>query len=325
MAHKWLLKDMIVPSDVKYEKNSYGNTYGKFMIYPFDRGVGVTIANSLRRVLLSSIPGYAIVSIKISGVEHELDVIPGVKEDLNDIILALKKVKLCLTDGSDKKIIHIEKQGEGVFLAGDLEVDPTIQIVNKDLHIATLNEDADFIMDLQVEFGRGYRSSEDMINSMSVISEIPIDAIFSPILKVNYLIEDYRVGDKTNCEKIVFEVWTDGTIEPIDAMSDASYILQKYFSMLIEFDADVDIEELEEEESGEDIDNDILSKSIDELELSVRSYNCLKSANISTVGELLEYDKNALLNIKNFGKKSLTEISDKLAQYGLTLKGMDEE
>lgn len=318
MAHKGLLKDVILPYEIKYEKNTYTNTFGKFNIYPFDKGVGVTIANSLRRVLLSAIPGYSITSIKIEGINHEFEAVKGVKEDLTDIILAIKKINLQLNDGSDKKIIHIEKKGAGKLLAGDFAVDATVDIINPDLPVATLNADADLTIDIQIEFGRGYRSAEDVMDSNSVISVIPVDAIFSPIVKVNYNVEEFRVGEKTDCEKIVLEVWTNGTIEPVDAVSDAAAILKKYFSLFVNFEEE---EELESTPASYDpgVSNDVMAKQIDELDLSVRSYNCLKSANINTIGDLIEYDKDDLMKIKNFGKKSLTEISDKLSAYGLSL------
>lgn len=323
MAHKGLLKGLMLPEEVKYEKRSYSGEYGKFSIYPFDKGVGVTLSNSLRRILLSAIPGYAITSIKIDGINHEFESVPGVKEDLSDIILAIKKIRLYLNDDSDSKIIHIQKTGGGELTAKDFEVDATVVVINKDLKIATLNDDADLSMEIAIEFGRGYRSAEDVLDSQSVISLIPIDAIFSPIRKVNCVVEDYRVKEKTNCEKVVIEVWTDGTIDPVDAMSDASAILKKYFSMFVNFEEE---EEMYATGDASDMnsDNDMLAKQIDELDLSVRSYNCLKSANINTIGDLLRYDKDALMKIKNFGKKSLTEISEKLSLYDLSLASNGE-
>ncbi len=314
---KDIWKDALFPSEVRYDKNIYTNTYGKFSIYPFEKGVGVTIANSLRRVLLSSIPGYAITSVKIDGVNHEFEPIKGVKEDYTDVILALKKVRIKLIDGSDKKIVRVSKKGSGEFLAKDIAVDPTVEVFNPDLKIATLNEDADLNIDLQIELGKGYRSAEELLDSNSVISVIPIDAIFSPVLRVNYYIEDYRVGEKTDCEKLILEIWTNGGLLPMDALNCAAKILKKYFSIFAGI-------EPEEEELGElavaTTRDDILSKSIAELELSVRASNCLRAANISTIGQLMEYSKQDLLNIKNFGRKSLNEILEKLKLYGLALK-----
>ncbi len=314
---KDIWKDALFPSEVRYDKNIYTNTYGKFSIYPFEKGVGVTIANSLRRVLLSSIPGYAITSVKIDGVNHEFEPIKGVKEDYTDVILALKKVRIKLIDGSDKKIVRVSKKGSGEFLAKDIAVDPTVEVFNPDLKIATLNEDADLNIDLQIELGKGYRSAEELLDSNSVISVIPIDAIFSPVLRVNYYIEDYRVGEKTDCEKVILEIWTNGGLLPMDALNCAAKILKKYFSIFAGI-------EPEEEELGElavaTTRDDILSKSIAELELSVRASNCLRAANISTIGQLMEYSKQDLLNIKNFGRKSLNEILEKLKLYGLALK-----
>lgn len=323
MAHKGLLKDVILPHEVKYEKSTYSGYYAKFKMYPFDRGVGITVANSLRRVLLSSIPGYAISSIKIDGINHEFEPIPGVKEDLTDIILNIKKIKLFLNDGSERRVIRIQKEGKGELTAADFAVDNAVEVVNSDLKIATLNEDANLMMDVTIDFGSGYRSAEDAMDDNTVISLIPIDAIYSPVIKVNYNVEDYRVGEKTNCEKVVLDVWTDGTIDPVDAVSDASFILKKYFSLFIDFEEDDDtlVGFSEQDASGE---GDVLSKQIDELDLSVRSYNCLKSAEITTIGELLEYDRGSLMKIKNFGKKSLTEIAEKLSIYNLSLQMGDE-
>ncbi len=195
-----------LPYEIKYEKNSYSSFYGKFNIYPFEKGVGVTIANSLRRVLMSDIPGFAITSIKVEGINHEFEPIKGVKEDLTDIILAIKKIRLSLNDGSDKKVIRVVKKGKGELVAKDFAVDATVNVINEDLKIATLNEETNLSLDVQIEFGRGYRSAEDLFDSNSVISVIPVDAIFSPIVRVNYIIEDYRVGEKTDCEKVVWSM-----------------------------------------------------------------------------------------------------------------------
>lgn len=323
MSQKGLLKDIMLPNEIKYEKNSYTPFYGKFNIYPFEKGVGVTIANSLRRVLLSAIPGYAITSIKVEGINHEFEPIKGVKEDLTDIILAIKKIRLTLNDSSEKKVIRINKTGKGELIASDFAVDPTVEVINGDLKIATLNDEANLVIDIQIELGRGYRSAEDLFDSNSVISVIPIDAIFSPVARVNYTIEDFRVGEKTDCEKVVMEVWTSGAISPTDAVSKAAAILKKYFSLFMDFEPEDEV--LETGDSSEaSVSSDILSKPITELELSVRSYNCLKSSNINTIGELMEYDTDSLMKIKNFGKKSLTEIAEKLQLYGLNLGNKGE-
>lgn len=315
---KEMWKDVMFPYEMRYDSKVYSETYGKFSIYPFEKGVGITIANSLRRVLLSSIPGYAITSIKIEGVNHEFEPVKGVKEDLTDIILALKKVRVKLLDGSEKKILRISKRGKGEILAGDFAVDATVEICNPELKIATLNADADINMDVQIELGRGYRSAEDAMDSNSVISVIPIDAVFSPVLRVNYDIEDYRVGEKTDCEKVVLEIWTNGVVSPKEALSYGAGLLRKYFSLFGDF-----IPEEEEKESDTvkiASKEEILSKSISELDLSVRASNCLRAANITTIGQLVEYSKQDLLNIKNFGRKSLNEIIESLKVYGLTLK-----
>jgi DNA-directed RNA polymerase subunit alpha len=228
-----------------------------------------------------------------------------------------------LNDGSEKKIIRVAKSGKGELFAKDFAVDSTVEVINGDLKIATLNTEAEVSIDVQIEYGRGYRSAEDLFDSNSVISVIPVDSIFSPVVRVNHNIEDFRVGEKTDCEKIVMEVWTSGAIPPLDAVSKSAAILKKYFSLLTEFEP-----EEEEGEAGEALEtsavNDILAKPITELDLSVRSFNCLKSSNINTIGELMKFDKDALMKIKNFGKKSFTEISEKLQIFGLTLEESTE-
>lgn len=319
MAHRELLKDLILPYELKYEQNTYNNTYGKFYIYPFDKGVGVTIANSLRRTLLSAIPGYAFTAVKMDGVNHEFDSIPGVKEDITDIVLALKKVNFFLNDQTDKKRIRVSKQGPGFLTAEDLGVDMTMEIANPELIIATLGDNAHIAMEIDIEFGRGYRSAEDALAQVDEISVIPIDAIFSPIDRVNFLIEEYRVGEKTDCEKIVLELWTGGTINPEDAIADASFILKSYFSMFMNFEA---IEEVVMPGLVEDIssEEEVLLKTVESLDLSVRSLNCLQSEEITTLGQLLSYSRDDLMKIKNFGRKSLTEIGEKLAMYDLKIK-----
>lgn len=319
MAHRELLKDLILPYELKYEHNTYNNTYGKFYIYPFDKGVGVTIANSLRRTLLSAIPGYAFTAVKIDGVNHEFDALPGVKEDITDIVLALKKVSIFLNDASNKKRIRVEKKGAGYLTAGDLIVDTTIEITNPDLIIATLGENTTISLELDIEFGRGYRSAEDALAQVDEISVIPIDAIFSPIDRVNFLIEEYRVGEKTDCEKIVLEVWTGGTLNPVDAVADASFILKSYFSMFMNFEAVEEVPMLGVAETVSP-EEEILQKTVESLDLSVRSLNCLQSENIATIGQLLSYSRDDLMKIKNFGRKSLTEIGEKLVMYDLKIK-----
>lgn len=319
MAHRELLNNLILPYELKYEQKTFTETYGKFFIYPFDKGVGVTIANSLRRVLLSAIPGYAFTSIKIEGANHEFDSIKGIKEDITDIVLALKKVSIFLNDTSNSKKIRVEKKGSGLLTAADLVVDNTVEIANPDLIIATLDKEADLVMDLTIEFGRGYRSAEDALAKVDELNVIPIDAIFSPIDRVNFIIEEFRVGDRTDCEKIVLEVWTGGCIKPADAIADASVILKNYFSMFINFEP---IEEIimpgvpEAASAAEEI----LSRPVESLDLSVRSLNCLQSENIATIGELIGYSTDELMKIKNFGKKSLTEIAEKLAMFDLQIK-----
>ncbi len=255
----------------------------------------------------------------ITKPQLQFDSIPGVKEDITDIVLALKKVSIFLNDQSNKKHIRVAKKGAGQLTAGDFAVDATIEIANPDLVIATLGEGSEIVLDLDIEFGRGYRSAEDALAQVDEISVIPIDAIFSPIDRVNFLIEEFRVGEKTDCEKIVMEVWTGGTINPVDAVADASFILKSYFSMFMNFEA---VEEVVMPGVADSVspEEEVMQKSVESLDLSVRSLNCLQSENIATIGQLLSYSKEDLMKIKNFGRKSLTEIGEKLAMYDLKIK-----
>ena len=238
MAHKNLLKNFKRPKNPTFEIDQMDPNYGRFIAAPFERGFGTTIANSLRRCLLSSIPGYAITAIKIDYVDkdgatkslvHEFENIFGVLEDTTDLIQNLKRVRMHLTDDSDKRVIFIEKKGKGFFTAGDFEVDSNIVIVNKDLHIAELNDDASFTIEIEIEHGRGYLPAEQSRNHVEVIGTIPIDAIFCPIVKVRYDIENFRVGQRTDYEKMILEVWTDGTISPDDAVADSA---RRFFSLV---------------------------------------------------------------------------------------------
>ena len=296
--------------------------YAKFVVEPLERGYGITLGNSLRRVLLSSLPGAAVTSIKIDGVLHEFSSIPGVVEDVTDIILNLKALALKVhTD--EPQTIWLEASGVGEVLARDIKVNSEVEILNPGLHIATLDNGANLTMEITVEKGRGYRSSEKNRREDQVIGEIPVDSIFSPIQKVNYTVTDTRVGQITDYDKLTLEVWTDGTILPDEAVSLSAKILNDHFRLFIGLTEEIgDVEimvETEEEERDK-----ILDMSIEELDFSVRSYNCLKRAGINTVGELIQKTEEDMMKVRNLGKKSLEEVDEKLASLGLSLRKEEE-
>jgi len=296
--------------------------YAKYVVEPLERGYGVTLGNSLRRVILSSLPGAAVTSVKIEGVLHEFSSIPGVVEDVTEIILNLKALALKMhTD--DPQIIRIEQTESGEVLAGDIIKSSEVEILNPELHIATLDSGANLSMEMTVERGRGYRSSEKNKKEDHIIGVIPIDSIFSPVRKVNYTVTDTRVGQITNYDKLTLEVWTNGTIPPDEAVSLSAKILNDHlllFVGLTEKIGDVEIMiEKEEEERDK-----VLYMSVEELDLSVRSYNCLKRAGINTVGELVQKTVEDMMKVRNLGKKSLVEVEQKLASLELSLKKVEE-
>jgi DNA-directed RNA polymerase subunit alpha len=301
---------------------SEDNRYGKFVLEPLERGFGTTMGNSLRRVLLSSLPGVAVTSIKVDGVLHEFSTIPGIKEDLVEIILNLKE--LAITMASDEpKIITINAQGAGRVTAGDIIVDSDVEILNPEHHIATLNEDAKLYMEITIERGRGYVSAERNKHAGQPIGIIPVDSIFTPIRRVNFNVEDTRVGNITDYDKLTLEVWTNGTIAPDEATSLAAKILVEHLSLFIDLTEHVnDVEIMVEKE--EDKKEKVLEMTIEELDLSVRSYNCLKRAGINTVQELIQRTEEDMMKVRNLGKKSLEEVTQKLALLNLSLKKSEE-
>ncbi len=313
------LKDLIRPKRLEAETETLTPFYGKFIAEPFERGFGITIGNSLRRILLSSLQGAAIVSVKIDGVLHEFSTIPGVKEDVTEMILNLKEVRLKLhTEGP--KTIRVKAEGLKVLKAGDIQTGDAVEILNPDHHIATLSRDAKLSMEMVVKVGRGYVSAEHNKEENQSIGTIPIDAIFSPIKKVNYTVTNARVGQITDYDKLTLEVWTDGSLSPEEAVAHSAKILKNQLSIFITF------EEEEEEETvvvGERDEteklNENLFRSVDELELSVRSANCLKHANIKLIGDLVQKTESEILATKNFGRKSLNEIKELLGDMGLSL------
>lgn len=315
MHRNW--RELIKPKKVEVETDDLSRSYGKFTCEPLERGFGLTIGNALRRVLLSSLQGAAIVSVKIEGVLHELTTVPGVVEDVSDIILNLKEVRLKLHEDPPRSI-YIDAKGQGVVKAGDIITDGQVEVLNPDQHIATLSKDAELKMEMVVSMGKGYVPAERNQNEAQVIGVISIDAIFSPIRKVNYVVTNARVGQRTDYDKLNMEVWTDGSVEPRDAIAYAAKILKDQLTIFINFEEEEE-PVLEAVEKPESTVNDNLYRSVDELELSVRSSNCLKNANIHLIGELVQKTENEMLKTKNFGRKSLNEIKEILTEMGLSL------
>ena len=314
MHRNW--RELIKPKKVEVE-SADSSTYGKFSCEPLERGFGLTIGNSLRRVLLSSLQGAAIVSVKIEDVLHELSTVPGVVEDVSDIILNLKEVRLKL-HGDPPRTIRINAQTEGVVKAGDIITDGQVEVLNPEHYIATLSKDGKLKAELTVEMGKGYVPAERDPEEPQIIGDIPIDALFSPIRKVNYVVTNARVGQRTDYDKLTMEVWTDGSLEPRDAIAYAAKILKDQLALFINFEEDEEPQHETDEKSEKRI-NENLFRTVDELELSVRSSNCLKNANIHYIGELVQKTENEMLKTKNFGRKSLNEIKEILAEMGLSL------
>ena len=315
---KW--KNLTMPKQVVADP---GNTtgYGKFVIEPLERGFGITLGNALRRVLLSSLQGAAITAVRIEGVLHEFSTLPGVIEDVTEIILNLKQVRLKLHgDGPKKGVFEIS--GKREVRAGDMQVDADVEILNPDLHIASLNRDGDLRMEVDINGGRGYASSDQHSQTDRPIGVVPIDSLFSPVTKVNYHVEATRLGQRIDYDKLTLEVWTDESILPTDAVAWASKLLRDHFDMFIHFEEEPVIEGEEEEDPQIVHVRRLLAKSVEELELSVRSSNCLRAAEIKTIGDLVQKTESEMLKYRNFWRKSLKEIQDLLAEMGLSF-GMD--
>jgi len=316
MYKNW--RDLIRPKKLQVETESLTNTYGKFFAEPFERGFGTTLGTGLRRVLISSLQGAAIVSVKAKGVLHEFSAVPGVTEDMTDIILNLKGVRLKV-HGNESRIIRIVQKGEGVVKAKDIVTDNNVEILNPEHHIATCSKDANLEMEMMVKVGKGYVPADRNRDEKAPVGTIPIDAIFSPVHKVNFTVTNARVGQITDYDKLTIEVWTDGSVKPQDAVAYASKILKDQLSIFINFDEDVEPQEEAEPEEERERFNENLYRSVDELELSVRSANCLKNAGIKLIGELVSRSEAEMLKTQNFGRKSLNEIKDILVDMGLTL------
>jgi DNA-directed RNA polymerase subunit alpha len=315
MYKNW--RDLIKPKRLQIDTDTLTEYYGKFKAEPFERGFGTTIGNSLRRILLSSLQGAAIVSVRIKGVLHEFSTIPGVTEDVADVILNLKGVLLKL-HGHESRNIRIVKKGEGVVTAGDIITDSHVEILNPEHHILTCAKEADVEMDMVVSMGKGYVPAERNRDEKAPVGTIPIDAIFSPIKKVNFAVTNARVGQITDYDKLTLDVYTDGSVRPDDAVAYAAKILKEQLQIFINFDEEVEaVEEVASEETRKI--NENLYRSVDELELSVRSANCLKNANIHLIGDLVQKTEAEMLKTQNFGRKSLNEIKDILAEMGLAL------
>lgn len=300
--------------------------YGKFIAQPLERGYGTTLGNSLRRILLSTLPGAAVSNIKIDGVPHEFSVIPGVKEDVTEIILNLKNLAIKNNSSSDEpKMAYIDFSGEGEIKASDIKVDSDIEIVNPDLHIATLSggPESKLFMEITITKGRGYVEAAKNKKPDQSIRMIPVDSLYTPVERVNFLVEDTRVGQITDYDKLTFEIWTNGTISPDDAVSLAAKVLNEHLALFIDLSDNAKNTEImvEKEESKKE---KVLELSIEELDLSVRSYNCLKRAGINTVEDLANKTEDDMMKVRNLGRKSLEEVLGKMAELGLALSPSDE-
>ena len=317
MAPKNLLKGFKRPSKIILEHDELQNNYGKFIAEPFEKGYGLTIGNSLRRVLLSSIEGCAITAIKIEGVPHEFFTIEGVYEDVARIILNLKNLRFKY-EGEMPKVLHIIKKGAGELIGQDFDVDPDVEIMNADLKIATLNEDAVIDMEVQIERGRGYVPAEVNKSTTETVGVIPIDSIFSPVKKVNIRVEDTRVGQRTDYDKLIIEIWTDSSISPDNALAYAAKIIKDHLTIFINFEEEVE-EEVEVVDENIEKMRALLAKSIDEMEFSVRAYNTLKSLDISTLEQLARKTEDEIKKSKHFSDIILKEIKSKLEELHLSL------
>lgn len=298
------------------------NNYAKFVCEPLERGYGITIGNSLRRILLSSLPGSAITGVKIEGVQHEFSTIPNVVEDVPEIIVNLKNVRLKL-DKNEEKTLRINFKGEGEVKAGDIITDGTVEILNPDLHIATVSEGGSLVMELVADMGRGYNTAEKNKKDDQPLGLLPIDSIYTPVKKVNYSVENTRVGQMVDYDKLTIEVWTDGSLKPYEALSLAAKVMTGHLELFIDLSEATKNTKVmvEKEESKKE---KVLEMSIEDLELSVRSFNCLKRANIATVEDLANKTESDMMKVRNLGKKSLDEVTNKLHALGLDFAREDD-
>lgn len=320
-------RTLIKPKGLEIERDSLTDNYGRFVAKPLERGFGLTIGNGLRRILLSSLQGAAITAIRIDGVLHEFSTVPDVVEDVSDIILSLKEVRLKLFVQGPKTVV-IEKKGPGAVTAADIQTDDTVEVLNPEQHICTLGKDGKFRAELRLEFGKGYIPAEAFKKEDLPAGLIPIDAFFSPVRKVNYTVSHARVGQRTDYDKLEMEIWTDGSVRPEDAIAYGSKIFKDQLSIFINFDESLEPEVTEPIIEKERI-NENLYRTVDELELSVRSANCLQNAGIKYIGELVQKTEAEMLKTKNFGRKSLNEIKEILTEmglgFGLKIEGFDPD
>ena len=312
-----LWKSFQRPKRLEYEADTLTDRFGRFHAQPFERGFGTTVGNALRRVLLSSIEGAAVTAVKIDGVLHEFSPIPGVVEDATDIILNLKQVPLRM-HVDHTKTLYLRSRNPGEVKAGDIETDADVEILEPDVHVATVSEGGSLNMEMRVNRGRGYVSADKNFADDLGIGWIPIDSVHSPVKKVNYLVEAARLGQTTDYDKLTVDVWTDGSVTARDAVSLGAKLIRDHLNIFINIDDPLEAPQEPEPETPQ-VANEHLDKSVEELELSVRSYNCLKNANIRTIRELVQKTEPEMLRTKNFGRKSLSEIKDLLTQMGLTL------
>jgi DNA-directed RNA polymerase subunit alpha len=296
--------------------------YGTFVVKPLERGYGTTLGNSLRRILLSSLPGTAVTSVKIEGILHEFSTIPGVKEDVTEIILNLKKLAVKIS-GDEDKVAIIDATGPMEVTAGDIQADSSVQVFNPDLHIATLEEDASIYMEINLSRGRGYVTAEMNKTASTPIGVIPVDSIYTPVRKANFTVENTRVGQLTDYDKLTFEVWTDGSVSPRESVSIGAKIMYEHLKLFIELDDNTNGMEImiESADAGP---HEKMKMTIEELELSVRSFNCLKRANINTVEELTQRSEDDMMKVRNLGRKSLEEVRQKLEELDLDFKTGEE-
>ncbi len=309
------------PRIERVELSSDG-TYGKFVVEPLERGYGITLGNSLRRIMLSSLEGTAVTSVKIEGVQHEISKIDGVKEDVTEIVLNLKQLVVKI-DGEGPRTLSVEMNGEGEVRAGDIKADADVEILNPDLHIATLSSDGSLVMDMTVDKGRGYVPSEKNKTGSGIIGTIQMDSIYTPVHKVNYVVENTRVGQITDYDKLTIEVWTNGIVSPDEAVSISAKILSDYLSFFIELSDNAKNTEIIIEKDDNKKEK-VLEMTIEELDLSVRAYNCLKRAGINTVEDLINRTEEDMIKVRNLGRKSLEEVIGKLHALGLSLSREEE-
>ncbi len=312
-----------MPEKIQLDESTYSPTFGRFIVQPLEKGFGVTIGNAMRRVLLSSLPGFAITAFKVDGVQHEFSTIPGVVEDVPDMVLNLKQVRMKLINKKTNRVV-VPLKGPMDFTAGDIQkATPDVEILNPKLHIATLNAEANFELDLRIGRGVGYVVAEENKAPDQTLGVIPIDSVFTPIVNVRYFVETTRVGQQTDYEKLTIEIDTDGSITPDDALAYAGKIMRDHIQLFINFDMEP---EAPKEESAQDAEfarvRKVLLTPVDELELSVRSHNCLRAANIKTIADLVRRDESELLKFRNFGRKSLAELAEIIEAEKLTF-GMD--